>query len=134
MPEQPDLFAGPDADYIPFELKHGADPEPEPWQREVKSGKADARRAQKSAKALGLRKDAFLEQALRDPDGRLWLWDLMSECGVFESGFNPDPAIAAFSSGMRNVGLRVLSNIQRINPQAYAQMMEEQNDLDPQLK
>ena len=49
------------------------------------------------------------------PVGSAVLKDLCEAHGVFDGGFDPDPCINAFSSGERNVVLRILT-ILNMNP------------------
>jgi len=58
-------------------------------------------------------------------NGRRFLWRYLELCGVFKTSFSPESSQAAFNEGQRNVGLRLLSDINEANPDAYLQMMKE---------
>lgn len=48
---------------------------------------------------------------------------LMADSHVFHSTFNPDAAIAAFSEGQRNLGLRYLSDVAETAPALIPQLI-----------
>ena len=69
-----------------------------------------------------------LDFMLRNPQSRRFLWWLLSSCGIYATSFNESAALAALREGERNVGLRVLAEIGRVYPLAYAELMREQID------
>ena len=56
--------------------------------------------------------------------GRRIAWKILCDCGIFKSSFVTNAGIY-FNEGMRNVGLILLSQINDIQPEAYAQMVKE---------
>jgi hypothetical protein len=74
-----------------------------------------------------------LDQAIRalmaQPDGRAWVWDHLSACGIYRtSAHASDPHMTYFHEGERNVGLRLLVQLQRACPDLYATMTKENAD------
>lgn len=68
-----------------------------------------------------------LQQLLSQRPFRDWLWELLTFCRIYDSGFHSDPHFMAFQSGKREVGLRVLAEISKANPKIYSQMQIEAN-------
>jgi len=79
-------------------------------------------KAQGRAKTHELRKRSGLRKLMSDPEGRMWMWDLLSECGVFHSSFSSDALTMAFAEGRRDVGLRRAAEINRLDPNLYVKM------------
>lgn len=57
-------------------------------------------------------------------EGRRWIWWLLSESGVFRSSFTGNSA-TFFNEGMRNLGLKILNQINVACPERYLQMTTE---------
>lgn len=57
--------------------------------------------------------------------GRSLMWHLLEQYGVFQEGFNPDPAIMGRASGRRSAGLQLMQLIDSYTPEKYAKMTEE---------
>ena len=55
-------------------------------------------------------------------EGQRFLWRLMSDCGVFSSIWHPSAQIH-FNEGKRNVGLFVLTELNRLCPERYLEMV-----------
>ena len=89
------------------------------------AGDAEAvgRRARRLAREEQ-RRAAGLRYVLADRRGRDWLWSLLESCRIYESSFTGDSG-TFFNEGMRNVGLRVLTEIAAADPQALVTMMTE---------
>lgn len=79
-------------------------------------------------KAVRIRKKRlnFVKTMMNDPEGRLWVYDLIVNCHTFG---NPlvlcDPYATHFNIGMANVGKMVLADINEAAPEKYMQMMRE---------
>ena|SRR5690348_16905418 len=69
-----------------------------------------------------------LANLLSTPDGRAWVWGWLESTHVFAVSFDPDPYVSAFREGERNVGLRLISQVTTVAPEAYIQMMRERAD------
>jgi hypothetical protein len=66
-----------------------------------------------------------LQRLLDSPEGRLWLWDLLSFCGVSRTSFD-GTSKTYFNEGARNVGLRLQADLTRHFPERYVQMLREE--------
>lgn len=68
---------------------------------------------------------------LSEPIGRRFLWRYLDICGVFRSSFTQSSE-TFFLEGQRNIGLKILADINEAHPEAYLLMMKEskgeQND------
>lgn len=90
--------------------------------------KRKARRAAKLEREREAQENAVLQTLLSAPVGRRWVRELLEACHVFHVSFTQDALATAFREGERSIGLRVLSQIMRAFPEAYIQMMKEQED------
>lgn len=79
---------------------------------------------QKSAKARELRRLAGLKQVMASADGRVWLWDLLSFCGISRTSFTGN-STTFFNEGQRNVGLKVQADLTKHYPDQYLAMIKE---------
>jgi len=58
--------------------------------------------------------------------GRRIVWRLLSQiCGVFDATFSSDALVMAWKEGQREVGLRLIEEIQKYAPHDYARMIGE---------
>jgi hypothetical protein len=80
---------------------------------------------QKSQKTRDLQKKAALRVLMSTPDGRMWMWDLLTRCGVYHSSYSSDALAMAFHEGHRNIGLHLTAEINRLSPEMYARMVNE---------
>lgn len=78
----------------------------------------------RDANARDARKKAALQRFLSDPAGREWVWDLFKGCYMFSTTFTGN-AEGYFREGKRNIGLQVLTDINRASPDVFATMMKE---------
>lgn len=78
-------------------------------------------------KTRDLQKKAALRSLLSEPGGRMWMWDLLSLCGVYHSSFSSDALVMAFHEGRRDIGNRVIAEINRLEGGAelYRRMASE---------
>lgn len=106
-----------------FEERDSALPEEPPYDASDEAQVQKRRRAagnRAAAQKLALRK--FLDM----PAGRQWIWDLLESCHLYETSFDfQNPHATSFREGERNVGLRVLADIEKHAPQALRLMMNE---------
>jgi hypothetical protein len=61
---------------------------------------------------------------LSTPQGRRFMWRYLGECGVFKSSF-VGQFQTFFNEGERNVGLKLLADVNDAHPEAYVTMMKE---------
>jgi hypothetical protein len=70
--------------------------------------------------------DQAIKAFMSHQAGRAWVWDHLSACGLYRmSARAGDAHMTYFHEGERNVGLRLLSQLQRACPELYATMTEE---------
>jgi len=89
--------------------------------------KKDVRKAREDAKAAQREQDEFLREVLGLAQGRRYFWALLATCGVGRNPFATDPLTTAFTCGELNIGQRIQSEIIRVAPERYIQMMGEQS-------
>lgn len=59
--------------------------------------------------------------------GRRFIWQMLSDAGVYRTVFSPDIAVMSFSEGKRNVGLELLNELTTHCQNSYLKMVEEAN-------
>lgn len=70
--------------------------------------------------------DATIKALMSHQPGREWVWDHLSACGLYRmSAHAGDAHMTYFHEGERNVGLRLLAQLQRACPELYATMTKE---------
>lgn len=87
----------------------------------------DEKRKEEAKEAKRIRRKEIddIRQILKLPAGRRYLWRMLSECGVFRSSFTQNSNQTAFNEGIRNIGLKVLEDINEAESTAFAQMQNE---------
>ena len=88
---------------------------------------ADIDQIKKTAKKEKLQEELEkkdMQDLLRTGFGRRIIWRYLSFCGVFKTSFTGDSQ-TFFNEGQRNVGLKIIDDINEANPQAYVDMMLE---------
>lgn len=66
-----------------------------------------------------------LKAVLKLPEGRRFLWRFMAECGVEQTTFNPNAAIAAYASGRRDAGQMLKAWIVEADEKSLLLMIQE---------
>ena len=61
---------------------------------------------------------------LSTPQGRRFIWRYLGECGLFRSSF-VGQFQTFFNEGERNIGLKLLADVNDAHPEAYVIMMKE---------
>lgn len=56
--------------------------------------------------------------------GRRFFWKLLTQCHVFETSFTGNSQ-TFFNEGERNVGLKLISDLNESDPDAYLKMLKE---------
>lgn len=83
----------------------------------------EKRRLGRLAKA---RKDFIAQQLMGTRAGRAYVWELLTFCHVFRTSIVAgDPYGTHVQEGERNVGLKLLADVNRDAPEAYRLMVEE---------
>lgn len=86
------------------------------------------RKARKLEREIQARDDAVIQNLLNTPGGRAWTRELLERCHIFATSFDGNAVNMAFKEGERNIGLYLLQAIMHAVPEAYVQMMKEQNN------
>jgi len=60
--------------------------------------------------------------------GRRFIWNLMVDCGIFRSSFDNSGSVTARNEGRREVGLRVLAEVNEAAPEQYLTMLRESQE------
>ncbi len=82
-------------------------------------------------KAAKTKEESKRDQELNDTahvlssvQGRRFLWRLLGVCHVFKTSFTGN-STTFFNEGKRDIGLRVLGDINEASPDGYLKMMQE---------
>ena len=69
--------------------------------------------------------DNDIKIVLSTDSGRSYIWKILSDCGIFKSSFTGSSE-TFFLEGKRSIGLNILADIMRIDPEAYLKMQMKQ--------
>jgi hypothetical protein len=91
---------------------------------------ARERKAAESARADAAtdRRLGTLRDVLTNEAARRYLWWLVEQSHVFETTYSSDASWAAFREGERNLGLRIMSDLQALGPECLTVLMKEASD------
>ncbi len=67
--------------------------------------------------------DQDLKFLLSSDQGRRFIWNMLEKCGVFKSSFTGSSE-TFFLEGQRNIGLKLMSDIMRVDPDSYLKMIK----------
>jgi hypothetical protein len=70
------------------------------------------------------RKINDLKAVLKTPEGRRFIWNILSEAGIYQSSFTGNSE-TFFREGKRALGLMIVRDIDQHMPEAMAQMSRE---------
>lgn len=70
-------------------------------------------------------RDKVVNQLLSTPEGREYIWWILSITNVHTNPFSNNALSTSFACGEMNIGQRVLAHILEVNPAGYVQMMKE---------
>lgn len=69
-----------------------------------------------------------VQQVLKSPEGRRFIWRVLSKCGTFSESFNVNnPRLTDFNEGQRSIGIYLLAMINDADTTAYFRMFNEHN-------
>ena len=74
--------------------------------------------------------DETLRLIMSQPNGRQFVWELLSRTKVFQSCFSTRALEMAFHEGERNIGLALLADLMRVCPGQYTTMAQENGESD----
>ena len=84
----------------------------------------------KQAKLRQLSLDETLRLIMSQPNGRQWVWDLLTRTKVFATCFDTRALQMAFNEGERNIGLQLMAELMRVCPGQYTTMARENGESD----
>lgn len=67
---------------------------------------------------------ADMKQLLEEPAFRRFIWRYLTDCNMFQTSFTGNSQ-TFFLEGQRNVGLKIMADINDANPEAYLTMIRE---------
>lgn len=94
------------------------------------SNRKDIRNAEKAAAIAARQRIEFLQLSLASVEGRVWFFDFLTACHMFNDPFTGDPLREAYSKGERNIGLRIYAEILANCPDQLILMMREATERD----
>jgi hypothetical protein len=65
---------------------------------------------------------------MSSPDGRAWMWSVLSLCHIYGLSYDQDASVTAFREGERNIGLWFIQQINRTCPELLIKAMTERAD------
>jgi hypothetical protein len=74
-----------------------------------------------------------VRHVLSTPNGRRYMWRYLAECGVFQTSFDGSSR-TYFREGERNIGLKILADINEAQPEAYVTMLKEAQEMEKKTK
>lgn len=92
---------------------------------EVISDEESLRARNERVKQSVLKSDAAISAIMQHPETRAWIYNLLSQCGMFRSSFDRSALSMSFNEGARNIGLMVTAELMRVCPDSYTQMVRE---------
>jgi len=82
------------------------------------------KRIAEADKRLRERRKSDIKKILEMPEGRRFVWQVLSEAGVFRCSFSGDQR-TNFNEGKRDIGLFVFHAVMNANPDAFTKMQRE---------
>lgn len=69
-----------------------------------------------------------------DPRGRLFIWALLGDCGIFTNSFNTNFGQTSFNLGRQSIGQTMLRELTAQNPAEYLAMQSEAMEREKMLR
>jgi hypothetical protein len=85
------------------------------------------KKAKQKEESLNDRRLNDIRYVLNDHKGRRFYWNLMRFCRIFETS-NADEHQIFYNEGMRNVGLKLLADLNEAAPEVYNVMVRESQE------
>jgi hypothetical protein len=82
---------------------------------------------EKRAKIAAEKRLNGLKEIMASPNGRAFMWDFLSKCGLFAVNFTGHANRDAFDNGMRNAAMPIFAEIQKHCMTEYLTMAKESN-------
>jgi hypothetical protein len=87
---------------------------------ELENKKVEAERER-----LKTRQQNDLRKILNTPEGRRFIWQELSDAGIFRGSFSANASQTAFAEGQRDRGLSLLNRVNEADRNAFARMQQE---------
>ena len=84
-----------------------------------------AEKERKDQEFFKKRRLSDLRKLLKLSEFRRFVWDSLSETGLFRASFTSDAMISAFNEGKRDNGLKLLAELNEADVNAFAQIQKE---------
>lgn len=68
-----------------------------------------------------------LKFILQSEQGRAIIWKILGDCGIFKSSFTGSSE-TFFLEGKRSIGLSLLADLMRVDPNAFIKMQQEKRE------
>lgn len=80
-----------------------------------------------SERALHKRKRELsdLKEIVRTPEGRRYIWKILANSGIGQTGYSNEPNQMYYNAGRRDVGNKLLEDLMMADPTAFATMQME---------
>jgi hypothetical protein len=93
--------------------------------RNIADGAAEGNR-----KALNVHEQNIADVAmlLSTRPGRRFIWRYLETCGVFRTSFDNSGSVTAYNEGRREIGLRMLADVNEAAPDQYLVMLRESKE------
>lgn len=92
------------------------------WGRSLSNDAARKARAQRRVRL------APLGKLLSEPEGRAWLYDILTGCNVFGATLTPDALGLAYNEGRRSLGVQIMRDALDANFDGFHLMLKEELD------
>lgn len=92
------------------------------------ANESEVRSAEQRDKLAQEQADNDLRAILNSPQGRRFIWRLMEKTGLHKTSFTGSSQ-TFFLEGQRNIGLLLLSDVMRVDPDSYTAMFKESKGL-----
>lgn len=94
------------------------------------ANKGQIKQARRKERSLRERELDDVKAVLSTKEGRRVWWKFLDFCGVFRSSFTGNNS-TFYNEGQRNVGLKMLGDMNEAMPDAYALMLKEAKEVAP---
>lgn len=91
---------------------------------------ADPDQVKKATEKTESRQDRELNdvrEVMNTVRGRRFMWKYLAFCGIYKTSYAGEHEIF-YNEGMRNVGLKLLADVNEASPEAYLQMLRENKE------
>jgi hypothetical protein len=84
-----------------------------------------AEKEKKDQEFFKKRRISDLRKLLKQPEFRRFIWDQLSETGLFRASFTSDARISDWNEGKRDIGLKLLVDLNEADIKVFAQIQSE---------